>query len=119
MTILSIFLSVESVKNEFWACFAILLSQENSPGHQENRTECQENRPGHQENRKMTILSLVLSVWASAAILMSQENRTECQENRPGYQENRENDHSELSFECRISKKRILSMFCYSPEPGE
>ena len=62
MTILSIVLSVESVKNEFWACFAILLSQENSPGHQENRTECQENRPGHQENRENDHSELSLSV---------------------------------------------------------
>ena len=45
MTILSLVLSVESVKNRFWVCFAILLSQE-------NRTECKENRPGHQENRE-------------------------------------------------------------------
>ena len=60
----------------------------------------------------MTILSLVLSVesvkdefWAYFAIRLSQENRTECQENRPGHQENRENDHSELSLECRDSLK--------------
>ena len=74
----------------------------------------------------MTILCLVLSVeseknkfGACFAILLTQENRTEGQENRPGHQENTENDHSELSFECRICKKRILSLFCYSPEPGE
>ena len=45
MTILSLVLSVESVENEFWVCFAILLSQENGP-------ECQENRLEHQENRE-------------------------------------------------------------------
>ena len=51
MTILSLVSSVESVENEFWACFAILLSQE-------NRTECQENR----RIEKIALLSLVLNV---------------------------------------------------------
>ena len=45
MTILGLVLSVGLAENEFWACFTILLSQE-------NRTESQENRPGHQENRE-------------------------------------------------------------------
>ena len=45
MSILSLVLSVGTVENEFWACFAILLSQE-------NRSECQENRLEHQENRE-------------------------------------------------------------------
>ena len=38
MTILCLVLSVESVKNEFGACF---------------RSECQENRLEHQENREI------------------------------------------------------------------
>ena len=74
----------------------------------------------------MTILSLVLSVelvenefWVCFSILLSQENGPECQENRLEHQENRENVHSELSFECWDSRKRILGLFCYSPEPGE
>ena len=45
MFILSLVLSVGTVENEFWASFAILLSQE-------NRSECQENRLEHQENRE-------------------------------------------------------------------
>ena len=51
MTILSLVLSVESVENKFWACFAILLSQE-------NRNECQENK----RIEKIALLSLVLNV---------------------------------------------------------
>ena len=69
--------------------------------------------------RRIGLWTRRIQILACFAILLSQENRTECQDNRPGHQENRENDHSMLSFECIICKKRILSLFCYSPEPGE